>query len=112
MRGAAASLSSDSSTSWQEERGAWVLAYAADDGCSRYTVDLGSTVPDALANTTLDGKSLYRENLAHLYLYRGTPPYSPTLYTHILYLLLAAQDVLGEFESLLFLPPAHWGGCK
>ena len=90
-------------------RDAWVLDYVADDAHSRYTIDLGSVVPDAIANTTADGKSLYRENLAHLYLYRGTPPYSATLYTHVLYALLVAQRLLGEFQAMLFLPPRLWG---
>lgn len=87
----------------------WSLEYAADDGVSRYTVDFGSVVPDALANTTSSGKSIYLWNLPHLYLYRGTPPYSPTLYCHMLYAFISAHYVFGEFQALLFLPPRHWG---
>ena len=91
------------------QRDVWTVEYVADDARSHYTVDFGSVVPDALANTTSDGKSIYLWNLLHLYLYRGSPPYSPTLYTHALYGLLAAQTVVGEFQALLFLHPRQWG---
>ena len=87
----------------------WSLDYAAADGVSRYTIDFGSVVPDALANTTSSGKSLYKWNLPHLYLYRGTPPYSPTLYCHVIYTIISAHYIFGEFQALLFLPPRYWG---
>ena len=100
----------DGGGDWAFQHDVWSLEYTSIDRISRFTVDFGSTVPDALMNTsTSSGKSIYLWNLPHLYLYRGTPPYSPTLYTYLLYSLITLHYTLGEFHALLFLHPSQWG---
>ena len=100
----------DDGDDWAFQHDVWSLEYTSSDRISRFTVDFGSTVPDALMNTsTSSGKSIYLWNLPHLYLYRGTPPYSPTLYTYLLYSLITLHYTLGEFHALLFLHPSQWG---
>ena len=91
------------------QRDVWHLDYVAADGLSRYTVDFGSAVPDALANATAGGRSIYSWNLMHLYLYRGTPMSTPTLFTMLCHALLVLHYAADEFHAALFLHPRQWG---